>query len=92
MRSIAPQDRERNRARGTIVVLTPKKKYLNSYQVAEWLGYAPRTITEWAEQWHDSGGQEGIPAFKIGRSWRFDADAIQDWLAQKQKIATASTA
>jgi hypothetical protein len=85
MRSEAPQNRDQNRKGGPIV-LTPKKKYLNSYQVAEWLGYAPRTITEWAEQWPASGGQEGIPAFKIGRSWRIDADVIQQWLTQKQAL------
>lgn len=73
-------------------MLTPKKKYLDSYQVAEWLGCAPRTITHWAEKWTDTGGQEGIPAFKIGRSWRFDADVIQQWLVEKQKLPMSSVA
>jgi excisionase family DNA binding protein len=65
-------------------VLTPRKKFLTSYQLSEWLGVAPRTVTEWAEQWFDSGGQQGIPAFKIGRSWRFDADRVQAWINEKQ--------
>jgi hypothetical protein len=47
-------------------------------------GFSVRTITAWASQWQDSGGQEGIPAFKMGRSWRFDRQQIQAHI-EKQK-------
>jgi transposase len=64
---------------------TRKKDHLvRSDQVAEWLGYSVRTITHWAEQWHDTGGQEGMPGFKVGRAWRFDTAELQRWLDAKK--------
>jgi transposase-like protein len=64
--------------KGELIVLTPRKKeYLASQEVARWLGVSTRTITYWAEQWRDSAGQEGIPAFKLGRAWRFDPNQRQ---------------
>lgn len=63
--------------------------HLSTEQVAKWLGFAPRTITHWAQQWVDSGGKEGIPGFKIGRSWRFEKAKIQQWLTDQKRLFSA---
>jgi len=60
------------------------KPYLSTEEVAELLGFSVRTVTEWASQWHDSGGLEGVPAFKMGRSWRFDRQEINAYIARKK--------
>ena len=62
-----------------------KDAFLNTEQVGQWLGYSARTVTELAQRWHDSGGREGIPGFKIGRAWRFDPDELELWLSKKQR-------
>jgi len=56
----------------------------NPAEVAEYLGYSVRTITAWAEQWHQTGGQMGIPGFKFGRAWRFDTGELQHLVAKKK--------
>jgi transposase len=61
-----------------------KKKHISTVEAAEWLGYSVRTITGWAEQWHETGGREGIPGFKVGRAWRFDTGELQRWLDEKR--------
>jgi excisionase family DNA binding protein len=65
-------------------VLQPNKPILSTEEVAQWLGLSIRTTTALAAQWHESGGAEGIPAFKLGRSWRFDRQKIQAYIDQKQ--------
>jgi excisionase family DNA binding protein len=47
--------------------------FLNSAQVAQWLGVAQRTVCLWAEL-------QEIPAFKLGHQWRFRQDELQRWL------------
>ena len=61
-----------------------KKKHITTTEAAEWLGYSVRTITLWAEQWRESGGQEGIPGFKVGRAWRFNSAELEAWLDAKK--------
>ena len=56
---------------------------MTTAQVSELLGVSVRTITGWAEAYQQSGGSEGIPGFKIGRSWRFERLKIEDWLQEK---------
>ena len=51
---------------------------LNTSQVAAWLGVSTRTLCLWAEC-------SELPAIKVGRQWRFDPAAIQQWLAAGQK-------
>jgi excisionase family DNA binding protein len=63
----------------------PSKPYLSTEEVAHLLGFSVRAITEWASQWHDSGGREGIPSFKIGRSWRFDRQQILNYIDSKKR-------
>ena len=47
--------------------------FLSSAQVADSLGVSQRTICLWAEV-----GE--IPAFKLGRQWRFREQEISQWL------------
>lgn len=61
-----------------------KSRYISTEDVARLLGFSVRTITAWAAAWHESGGTEGLPAFKMGRSWRFDPEEIQA-LIRRQK-------
>jgi len=60
------------------------KSYLSTEDVSRMLGYSPRTITLWASAWLESGGVEGIPAFKLGRGWRFDAIELQAYIDGKK--------
>ena len=67
-----------------LFVLLKRDEMLTTQDVARWLKHSPRTITDLAERWHDTGGQEGIPGgFKLGRAWCFRAKELEDWIAQR---------
>src|SRR5258708_22351824 len=51
-----------------------RKKFLNTQEVAQWLGFSTHTITNWAVRNLDSGGTEGIPAYKLNDELRVDED------------------
>ncbi len=34
----------------------------------------------------------GLPAFRIGRTWRFNKGTIDDWIREKTRMATAQQA
>jgi hypothetical protein len=70
-------------------VKQPEKSYLTTEDVANLFCLAIRTVTALAAAWHESGGVEGIPAFKIGRSWRFERKDIQAFIDSK-KVPTQS--
>jgi excisionase family DNA binding protein len=64
-----------------------KDNFLRTADVAKYLGIAERTVTEWATQWIETGGQEGIPGFRIGkRQWRFRPDEIEAWLHRQDAL------
>ena len=66
-----------------------RESFLNTEEVAKYLGFATRTITDMANQWIDSGGRDGLPGFKIGkRQWRFDPDKIAEWVHHRNPPAT----
>jgi excisionase family DNA binding protein len=69
--------------RGKVVVQI-NKPYLSTEEVAQLFGFSVRTITAWAAEWHESGGTQGIPAFKMGRSWRFERAEIQAYIDGKK--------
>lgn len=60
------------------------KPYLSTAEVAQLFGFSVRTITAWAAEWQESGGTQGLPAFKMGRSWRFDRREIQAYIDGKK--------
>lgn len=76
-------NRDKNSDKGNALIQT-NRLYLSTEEVAQLFGFSVRTITEWAAQWQDSGGQQGLPAFKMGRSWRFDREQIQAMVRSKQ--------
>jgi len=52
---------------------------LNTSEVALWLGISNRTVRLWAEC-------SELPAIKVGRQWRFQREAIQQWLADDHPV------
>ena len=55
------------------------KKNLSIEEVAEWLGVDARTVYRLAK----SGR---LPGFKVGRQWRFNEDALKDWIADQTTV------
>jgi hypothetical protein len=43
-----------------------------------------RAIAAWTAAWQESGAVEGIPAFKMGWSWRFDLQQTEAIVRGKQ--------
>ncbi len=54
-----------------------RRPLLTTAQVSKWLGVATRTVCLWAES-------QEIPAFKIGRQWRFHDAAIRCWFETQE--------
>jgi excisionase family DNA binding protein len=69
---------------GTGAAIPPEKRCLSTEEVARLLGYSVRTITAWAVRAQSSGGSEGIPAFKLGRSWRFERRHVQTYIEKSR--------
>jgi len=65
--------------------------YLSTEDVARLLGFSVRTITLWFNQWRDTEGQEGIPGFKVGKSWRADRQEIETWIAKQKDRSNRAT-
>jgi transposase len=58
--------------------------YLSTEEVAQLLGFSVRTVTLWFNQWHETGGQQGIPGFKVGKSWRVERKELNVWIAEQK--------
>ncbi len=54
----------------------PEKEVLNTEEAAEFLGFSPFTIREYAKKGI-------IPARKIGKEWRFYKPELIAWLVGK---------
>jgi hypothetical protein len=78
--------------RGKKVSSSKPQQFLTTEEVARRLRQKPRTITEWACSYAESGGSEGIPGTKIGRRWLFDEAMIDDLLDSKRHVQTFSEA
>ena len=77
-------DRKMSFSDGGTAVIQSTRQYLSTEEVANMFGFSIRTVTAWAVAWQESGGREGIPAFKMGRSWRFDRQQIEALIRSKQ--------
>ena len=77
----------RHRSPGKVIMMPIQRTstYLSTEEVAQLLGFSVRTVTLWFNKWHETGGQEGIPGFKVGKSWRGDRKEIEAWI-EKQKV------
>ena len=51
-------------------------RYRTTEELATLLRVSPRTVTNWAIAYKDSGGKEGLPAIRIGRRWLFPEDDV----------------
>lgn len=49
-------------------------KWINTDEAAEYLGVKATTIREWIKK------DNGIPAHKIGRLWKFKKDELDEWV------------
>jgi len=63
---------------GTVAV----KTLLTPEQVAEKLGVTRAWVYARSREWVKSNGRRGIPTVKLGRYYRYRADAIDRWAAQ----------
>jgi excisionase family DNA binding protein len=64
-----------------------RNRFATTEEVAAWLGISVRTLTAWAVAWQDSGGAEGIPAFRLGkRQWRYDPEEVERWLTTNRNL------
>jgi excisionase family DNA binding protein len=64
--------------------LLPENAILTATEVAKAFRVSEETIRRWADQWRDSGGQEGLPGFKVGKQWRFYRKAVFDHFVSGQ--------
>ena len=58
-----------------------RSRYLTPGRVALRLGLSPRTVRYWAEC-------GTIPAFRLGKLWRIEEHALEEWLGQKRSAAS----
>jgi len=58
---------------------------LSSSDAAKLLGVSRRTVALWAEL-----GE--LPAFKVGRNWKFQHEAIKEWLSRRSNEALRTSA
>ena len=49
-------------------------KWINTDEADEYLGVKATTIREWIKK------NNGIPAHKIGRLWKFKKDELDEWV------------
>lgn len=47
-------------------------------EIAIYLGVKPATIRDWIKK------KKGIPAYKIGRLWKFKKSEIDEWVKEGQ--------
>ena len=54
------------------------ERLLTARELADYLGFAPATVVDWAEQ-----GK--VPAFKVGGRLRFRLSEVEDWLEASRR-------
>jgi excisionase family DNA binding protein len=59
---------------------TVSQRFLSLQQTATYLGLSPKTLYVWAEK-------RLIPAYKLGRVWRFDREELEHFLKQRRHEA-----
>lgn len=50
-------------------------KWINIDEAAAYLGVKPVTVREWIRK------EKGIPAYKIGKQWKFKRSELDEWVA-----------
>lgn len=54
----------------------PERRYFSVREAAAYLGLSPKTVYAWAEQ-------HVMPAYKLGRVWRFDKAELDDFVRRR---------
>jgi len=72
-------------------LLFPSTSILTPEEVSEILRVSEETVRRWADQWKDSGGQEGMSGFKVGKQWRFHRQSVINYLVACQKESCNSS-
>jgi putative molybdopterin biosynthesis protein len=57
--------------------LRPNRSFLTPQEVSELLRVSVYTVRRWIKQ-------GDLPAYRVGRSWRISASALDEWLEQHQ--------
>jgi excisionase family DNA binding protein len=57
-----------------------EQRYLSVAETAAYLGLSPKTIYCWAEK-------SAMPAYKVGRVWRFDRTELDDFVRGQKRQA-----
>lgn len=60
-----------------------QEPWINVDEAADYFGVKPATIRDWIKK------KNGIPAVKIGRSWKFKYSELDDWA--KSGVAAEET-
>jgi excisionase family DNA binding protein len=55
-----------------------EQRYLSVAETAAYLGLSPKTVYAWAEK-------GAIPAYKLGRVWRFDKTELDDFVRGQRR-------
>jgi len=63
-------------------------RYLDAAQMGEALNLPASSVKDQAILWERSGGKDGIPAVKIGRSWRFDPEVVRVVLRRRMGVSS----
>lgn len=50
-----------------------EEKWINIDEAAEYFGVKPATIRDWIKK------GKGVPAQKIGKSWKFKYSELEEW-------------
>jgi excisionase family DNA binding protein len=56
-----------------------REPLLTTEAISKWLGVSTRTLCLWAEC-------QEIPAFKVGRQWRFRESELAKWLENPESL------
>ena len=73
-----------------LIDVLPDRHFLTAAEIAPLFRVDERTVRRMAERWYDSEGQEGLPAVKIGRQWRFEKARICRHLLGQSADRTAT--
>ena len=63
--------------------LLPGSAILTASEVAKAFRISVEAVRRLADQWRDTGGQDGLPGFKVGKQWRFRRKDVCDVLARR---------
>jgi len=55
-----------------------KEHLLSIDEVCEYLGVGRDTVYKWIET-------KGLPAYRIGRLWRFNQEEVYDWVKKRAR-------